>query len=360
MLQQALETRLGQYRDPYLEQDLFAVKAVKRIALEPHRVQVDIVLGYPFASIKSELLSTLQAWLKPVMPDKTLDIQLSWQIDSHTGRQAIPALPKVSNMIAVASGKGGVGKSTVAVNLALALAHEGAQVGILDADVYGPSQPTMLGTEKAKPVVVDKTIHPIKHHGLQAMSIGYLIDQQAPMIWRGPMIGKALQQLLHDTQWEALDYLIVDLPPGTGDIQLTLCQKMPVSGVVLVTTPQDLALLDVRRACAMFDKLNVPMLGVVENMSTYHCSQCGHAEPIFGTGGGRKLAAQYEFSFLGAIPLDLRLREMTDNGYPPSTCEPAGDLAQNFSIIARKVAALLSLQPKNYSARFPKVVVEHS
>jgi len=266
------------------------------------------------------------------------------QIDAHSGRPGMSCLKNVKNIIAVASGKGGVGKSTIALNLALAFAKEGARTGLLDADIYGPSQPMMLGTTDEKPVIKDRTIQPIIRHGIQTISIGNLVDAKAALVWRGPMLGKALEQLMHDTQWDNLDYLVVDLPPGTGDVQLTLCQKMPVSGAVIVTTPQDLALSDVRRACEMFIKLNVPILGVVENMSVYHCGHCGHDEHIFGEGGGAKLAAEYHLESLGSIPLDLRMREISD--------QPV------FSDMARKVGAMLSLQPKDYSAKFPKIVVK--
>ncbi len=245
----------------------------------------------------------------------------------------------IKHIIAIASGKGGVGKSTVAVNLALALAKEGARTGILDADIYGPSQPAMLGASGERPVLKEKKFQPIERHGIQSMSIGYLIDPNAAMMWRGPMIGKAMEQMLHDTQWGDLDYLIVDLPPGTGDIQLSLCQKIPVSGAVIVTTPQDLALLDVTRACEMFVKLKVPILGIVENMSLYHCPHCGHEEAIFGEGGAAKLARQYGVNVLGAIPLAISIREMTDSGQPPVVQEPDSHYAKAFREIARTIAS---------------------
>lgn len=243
----------------------------------------------------------------------------------------------IKKIIAVASGKGGVGKSTVAVNLALALAQTGVRVGMLDADIYGPSQPAMLGTEGKRPYLKDSKLLPIEQHGIQSMSIGYLVEASAAMMWRGPMIGKAMQQMLQDTKWEDIDYLIIDLPPGTGDIQLTLCQRIPVNGAVIVTTPQDLALLDVSRACEMFKKLQVPVLGVVENMSLYHCSHCGHEEKVFGEGGGAKLAKQFGIDLLGEIPLNKRIREMTDSGKPPVIQEPTGEFSKIFQDIARKL-----------------------
>ncbi len=357
MLQKAIEDKLAQYIDPYLEKDLFSAKAIKRLAVDDKLIQVDLVLGYPCQSGQAAAVAALSALLAPVAGGRTVEINCVSRIESHAGQQGIPGLSNVKNIIAVGSGKGGVGKSTVAVNLALALVKDGAKVGMLDADIYGPSQPAMLGTMGQKPTLAGRMLQPIQRHGLQSMSIGYLIDEQAPMVWRGPMIGKALQQLLHDTHWDALDYLIIDLPPGTGDIQLTLCQKIPVSGAIVVTTPQDLALLDVRRACEMFHKLNVPILGVIENMSVYHCSNCGHEEHLFGRDGGEKLAKQYDIPLLGRVPLDKLIREMTDSGEPPLT-QAANSHTDLFVTAARKATAKLSLQPKDYSHKFPKVVVE--
>jgi ATP-binding protein involved in chromosome partitioning len=268
------------------------------------------------------------------------------------------ALPNVKHMIAVASGKGGVGKSTIAVNLALALAREGAQVGLLDADIYGPSQPTMLGAAGERPVIQNKAIQPILRHGLQCMSIGFLVDPNAAMMWRGPMLGKVLEQLLHNTTWKGLDYLILDLPPGTGDVQLTLCQKIFLSGALIVTTPQDLALLDVRRACEMFNQLDVPILGVIENMAHYHCPQCGHGEPVFGEGGGAQLAAEYGLATLCSIPLDKRIREMTDGGVPPVVADPKSHTATLFGEAARKLSATLAATARKRPVVFPKIIVQ--
>lgn len=264
----------------------------------------------------------------------------------------------IQRIIAVASGKGGVGKSTVAINLALALARGGAKVGILDADIYGPSQPLMLNARHERPVMRDQGFVPIERLGLVSMSIGYLIEEDAPMVWRGPMLGKALQQLLQETHWPELDYLVIDLPPGTGDVQLTLCQKIKLDGVVVVTTPQDLALADVKRACEMFIKMNVPLLGVVENMSVYRCQQCGHEEHLFGNGGGQKLTEQYQLPLLGSIPLDINIREMTDAGHPPVVQAPESNYAKVFVVIAEKIKAQLAAKPKDYTKLFPKVVVE--
>jgi ATP-binding protein involved in chromosome partitioning len=268
-------------------------------------------------------------------------------------------IENIKHIVAVASGKGGVGKSTTAVNLALALAAEGARAGILDADIYGPSVPMMLGIKQRPEVKDQKKMLPVMAHGLQSMSIGYLIDENTPMVWRGPMATGALQQLLTDTLWDNLDYLIIDLPPGTGDIQLTLAQKIPVSGAVIVTTPQDLALLDARRAYEMFRKVNVPVLGIVENMSMHICSECGHAEPIFGEGGGQRMAEQYHIPLLGALPLDWQIRQQTDGGKPTVAADPTGANAALYRGIARQIAAKLSLQTAQDSRKFPTIVIKN-
>jgi ATP-binding protein involved in chromosome partitioning len=273
-------------------------------------------------------------------------------------QRGVKRVPGVKNIIAVASGKGGVGKSTTAVNLALALAAEGATVGILDADIYGPSQPTMLGIS-GKPESTDgKSIEPMEGHGLQAMSIGLLIDPETPMVWRGPMVTQALQQLLNETRWRDLDYLVIDLPPGTGDIQLTLAQQVPVTGAVIVTTPQDIALLDARRGLQMFRKVNIPILGIVENMSTHVCSQCGHEEHVFGAGGGERMATDYDVDLLGSLPLDIRIRQEADSGRPTVVADPDGRLAQVYRAIARKVAVRIADLQQDHSAAFPKIVIK--
>jgi ATP-binding protein involved in chromosome partitioning len=356
--QNEIELRLAQYHDPRLGTDLVSAKVVKRVDIDFDEISVDITVGYPNQGVSDEMAKSISEWLSPVLGDKVLKLRLSSRIEPHGGKHDVPGLPNVKNIIAVASGKGGVGKSTVAVNLALALSAEGAKVGLLDADIYGPSQPTMLATQGRRPVIENKCFMPIESHGLKTMSIGYLVDGGAPLVWRGPMIGKAMQQMLYETNWGNLDYLIIDLPPGTGDIQITLCQKIPVSGAVIVTTPQDLALSDVRRACEMFAKLNVPILGVVENMSSYHCPKCGHDEKIFGEGGAEKLAQEYGLGVFGSIPLDIHIREQTDSGIPPVAHDAEGHLANLFRDIARKAAGKLSLQTKDYSSLFPKVVVE--
>jgi len=288
-----------------------------------------------------------------------VSIQIETDITSHSVQKGVQILPGIKNTIAIASGKGGVGKSTTSVNLALALQAEGAKVGILDADIYGPSQPRMLGCS-GKPDSSDgKSIEPKLSYNIQSMSIGYLIDEDTPMIWRGPMVTGALEQLLSDTNWKDLDYLIIDLPPGTGDIQLTLCQKIPVSAAIIVTTPQDIALLDARKAHNMFEKVGVPVLGIIENMSTHICSECGHEEHIFGAGGGEKISKQYGVDLLGALPLDIKIREGVDQGKPNVAIDPDSDISLLYREIARKASARLSLRAKDYSGRFPKIVIEN-
>jgi len=287
-------------------------------------------------------------------------VNVSWAIATHAVQKGVTPLKQVKNVIAVASGKGGVGKSTTAVNLALALAAEGAKVGILDADIYGPSQPRMLGAQQRPESKDGKSMEPVMAHGLQSMSIGYLIDEESPMIWRGPMVTQALQQLLGETNWHDIDYLVVDLPPGTGDIQLTLAQKIPVSGAVIVTTPQDIALLDARKGLKMFEKVEVPVLGIVENMSIHICSQCGHAEHIFGSGGGESMARQYGVEFLGALPLDIHIREDADGGRPSVVANPDGAVAKIYRDIARRVAAALALRARDYSRKFPNNVIQNT
>lgn len=355
-----IEHKLDEFIDPNTQQDLLALKAIKNIEITPQSVNINLVLGYPIASIKQQYIQMVKDHLHPLGISQTINIDISWVIEPHVGSKGLKGIPHIKNIIAIASGKGGVGKSTTAVNLALALSQEGAKVGLLDADIYGPSQPTMLGKPVRPEPNEEKILYPILAHGIQSMSIGYLIDSKSAMIWRGPMVSMALQQLLNDTQWDDLDYLIIDLPPGTGDIQLTLAQKIPVSGAVIVTTPQDLALLDARRAIEMFHKVNVPVLGVIENMSTHICSHCGHEERIFGAGGGEHLAAEYNIEMLGSMPLDLQIRQQTDSGKPPVIAEPEGPYARLYCTIARRISAALSLQPKDYSSKFPNITIKSS
>ncbi|HET9122879.1 MAG TPA: iron-sulfur cluster carrier protein ApbC [Acidiferrobacteraceae bacterium] len=355
-----VETALKEIVDPYLEQDLVSAKCVKRIAIDGGRVTVDILLGYPAKGARGALAARLKERVAAIQGVESVAVEIESRIVAHGVQKGVKQIEGVKNIIAVASGKGGVGKSTTAVNLALALSAEGANVGILDADIYGPSQPRMLGV-KAKPESKDgRSMEPIVSYHLQAMSIGFLIDEETPMIWRGPMVTQALEQLLRDTQWTDLDYLIVDLPPGTGDIQLTLAQRVPVTGAVIVTTPQDIALLDARKGLKMFEKVEIPVLGIIENMSIHICSQCGHEEHIFGAGGGLRMAEQYEVDFLGALPLDLRIREDADGGRPTVVADPDGRVAQIYREIARRVGARISLMRKDFSNRFPNIVIQNT
>ena len=355
-----IEVALATFVDPYLQQDLVSAKAVKNIAVRGGRVTVDVVLGYPAAGVRARWAAALKAKLESVEGITQADVHVSWEIVPHAVQRGVSTMKQVKNIIAVASGKGGVGKSTTAVNLALALAAEGASVGILDADIYGPSQPRMLGAQQRPESKDGKLMEPVVAHGIQSMSIGYLIDEESPMIWRGPMVTQALTQLLSETNWHNLDYLVVDLPPGTGDIQLTLAQRIPVSGAVIVTTPQDIALLDARKGLKMFEKVEVPVLGIVENMSIHVCSQCGHAEHIFGEGGGERMAQQYSVNFLGALPLDIRIREQADGGTPTVAAEPEGKTAAIYRDIARRVAATLALRARDYSGKFPNIVIQNT
>ncbi len=355
-----IEQALRSYRDPFLGEDLVTAGVVRDITVEGNGIRIAIVLGFPAAGHVQALTEAVQAAVAPVAGDRALKVEVSWEIVSHAVQKGVKPLHGIKNIIAIASGKGGVGKSTTAVNLALALAAEGAGVGLLDADIYGPSQPRMLGCHERPKSRDGRSMEPVIAHGLQTMSIGYLIDEETPMIWRGPMVTAALEQLLRDTHWQPMDYLVIDLPPGTGDTQLTLAQKIPVSGAVIVTTPQDIALLDARKALKMFEKVSVPVLGVIENMSTHVCSQCGHEEPIFGSGGGQRMAEDYGIELLGALPLELRIRVDADTGNPSVVAEPDGTVARSYREIARRTAARLSRQARDYSARFPEIVIENN
>jgi len=355
-----VEQAIQGYVEPNLRKDLVAAKAVKSVEIEGDQVKVRVVLGFPAKGIKAELESEIKRRVAALPGVSDVQTDVSWSVVAHSVQKSLKPIDNVKNIIAVASGKGGVGKSTTAVNLALALSAEGARVGLLDADIYGPSQPRMLGIT-GKPESRDgNTLEPMTSYHLQAMSIGFLIDEETPMIWRGPMVTQALEQLLKDTNWSELDYLVIDLPPGTGDTQLTLAQKVPVSGAVIVTTPQDIALLDARKGLKMFEKVEVPVLGIVENMSIHICSNCGHEEPIFGEGGGQRMADQYNVDLLGQLPLDIRIREETDGGKPTVVAEPDSRIAQIYREIARKTAAKLSLQAKDYAAKFPTIVIQNN
>ncbi|MBI5451660.1 MAG: iron-sulfur cluster carrier protein ApbC [Gammaproteobacteria bacterium] len=357
---QDIEKKLQTFIEPHLQCDLVTAKAVKSVLIDGGRVRLALELGFPLAGWREQLIAELSGLLGSVPGVTAVDIDLRVNIITHAVQKGVKAFGTIRNIIAVASGKGGVGKSTTAVNLALALAAEGAQVGILDADIYGPSQPRMLGASEKPESRDGKSMEPVLRHGLQSMSIGYLIEEDAPMIWRGPMVTGALLQLLNDTRWHDMDYLVIDLPPGTGDIQLTLSQKIPVSGALIVTTPQDIALLDARKALKMFERVAVPVLGIIENMSTHICSQCGHEEHIFGEGGGRWMAEQYDVPLLGSLPLDIRIRQDADGGTPSVIADPGGRIASLYRQIARTAAARLSLQGRDYSSRFPNIVIENS
>jgi len=356
-LKQQIMAVLGDYQEPHLGMDLVAAKAVKQVAVDNDRATLDLEFGFPVVGIVDSLKTGLSKRLLAIDALAEVTINISAKIISHAVQQGLKGLPGVKNMIAVASGKGGVGKSTTAVNLALALHKEGARVGILDADIYGPSLAQMLGVSSRPETKDNKGLLPINCYGIQSMSISYLIDQKdTPMVWRGPMATRALKQLLQDTLWDALDYLIIDLPPGTGDIQLTLVQSIPVSGALIITTPQDIALLDARKGLRMFTKVKVPILGVIENMGIHICVACGHQEHIFGHGGGQEIAQQYNVDFLGSFPLDSRIREQTDRGKPTVVAEPEGDIAKMYYQVARTAAARLSLLA--VASKFPHIVVE--
>ena len=313
--------------DPNTGKDFISSKSARNIRVNGSDVSVDIVLGYPAKSVMADVQALVSMALKELPNIGNVTVNMSSRIVAHKAQQGVTLLPNVKNIIAVASGKGGVGKSTTSVNLALALAAEGANVGLLDADIYGPSQPQMLGISGRPESTDGKSMDPMLAHGIQAMSIGFLIDNDTPMVWRGPMVTGALEQLLRDTKWRDLDYLVIDLPPGTGDIQLTLAQKIPVTGAIIVTTPQDIALLDARKGLKMFEKVSIPILGIVENMSTHICSQCGHEEHIFGTGGGALMSKDYSVDLLGSLPLDIKIREQSDGGQPTVIADPNGPIA---------------------------------
>jgi len=358
--QEQIESAIKQYIDPYLEKDLVTAGAIKGIDIDGDTVNVKVVLGFPAYGYTDKLIKELSTRIEALDGIAKANVDAKCEVASHTVQGGMNPLEGIKNVIAVASGKGGVGKSTTAVNLALALQVEGAKVGILDADIYGPSIPRMLGIE-GKPESIDgKSLEPMGGHGIQAMSIGFMIDEETPMIWRGPMVTQALEQLLRDTKWKNLDYLVIDLPPGTGDVQLTLAQKVPVSGAVIVTTPQDIALLDARKGLKMFEKVEVPVLGVVENMSIHICSECGHAEHIFGSGGGEKMCDQYNVDFLGALPLDIDIRISVDGGQPSVAKDSSSPTSLIYREIARRTAAKLSLRAKDFSNKFPNIVIQNN
>ena len=356
----AVENLLKSFIDPNVATDLVSAKFVKNIAVDGNDVNIQIELGYPAKSYLPTLKQDLEQELATLPGIGKITVDIGVNIVAHSVQKTLKPLPGVKNIIAIASGKGGVGKSTTSVNLALALATEGAQVGILDADIYGPSIPTMLGLSGQPDTVEGQFMIPKVSFGIQTISIGYLVDADQAMIWRGPLVTGALQQLLTQTQWSDLDYLIIDLPPGTGDIQLTLAQQIPVSGAVVVTTPQDIALIDAQRGISMFEKVNVPILGLVENMSIHICSNCGHEEAIFGQGGGLAMAKKNNIELLGSLPLDINIREMADSGRPTVAADPDSRPAEMYKAIARKMAAKLAMRAKDYSNKFPNIVIQNT
>ncbi|MGD2138898.1 MAG: iron-sulfur cluster carrier protein ApbC [Burkholderiales bacterium] len=358
--EQSIREALAQQIDEATQLDYVASGEVKSVSLDGDNVNVQIVLGYPAKSVAEQIRQSLTEKLSALQGVGKVSVSVSTNIVAHMVQPGLKLLPGIKNVIAVASGKGGVGKSTTAANLALALAAEGAQVGLLDADIYGPSQQMMMGLTGRPESVDGKTIEPMLAHGIQTMTIGALVDVDQPMVWRGPMVTQALEQLLRDTQWKEVDYLIVDLPPGTGDIQLTLSQKVPVTGALIVTTPQDISLIDARKALKMFEKVNVPILGLVENMSIHVCSNCGHQEHIFGEGGAQRMSGEYGVDVLGQLPLDIRIREQADSGKPTLVAEPDGSASQIYKAVARKAAAKIAMQKKDYGAAFPKIVVQNT
>jgi len=343
--------------DPNTGRDFVSTRLVKNLKVEAGDVAFDVELGYPAKSQIAALRKALIAAVRTLPGVANVSVNLQTKVIAHAVQRGVQLMPMVKNIIAIASGKGGVGKSTTAVNLALALAAEGAAVGILDADIYGPSQPMMMGIEGRPESADGKTMEPMQNYGVQVMSIGFLVDADNPMIWRGPMATQALEQLLRQTNWAELDYLIVDMPPGTGDIQLTLSQKVPLTGAVIVTTPQDIALLDAKKGLKMFEKVGVPILGIVENMAVHVCANCGHVEHIFGADGGKKMAEQYGVDYLGALPLDLSIREQADAGRPSVVSDPDGEIAVIYKTVARQMAVKIAAKAKDFSAKFPTISI---
>jgi ATP-binding protein involved in chromosome partitioning len=356
---EAVKAALATVIDPNTGKDLVGSRSAKNIQINGSNVIFDVELGYP-AKSQIELIRQMSIdAVRKLEGVGNVTANVHMQIVAHTAQRGVQLKSNVKNIIAVASGKGGVGKSTTAVNLALALAAEGAQVGILDADIYGPSQPMMMGITGRPESLDGKTMEPMENYGLQVSSIGFMIDPDEPMVWRGPIVTQALTQLLDQTNWRDLDYLIVDMPPGTGDVQLTMSQKVPVTGAVIVTTPQDIALLDARKGLKMFEKVGIPILGIVENMSTHICSNCGHAESIFGEGGGEKMCADYGVDFLGGLPLTMSIREQADSGRPTVIADPDGAIATAYKQIARRIAIKVAEKAKDMSSKFPTIVVKN-
>ena len=355
--EQGLLAALSSVQDPHTGQDFVSTRALRNVQIHGGDVAFDVELGYPAKSLLPELRRSLVAAAKGVAGVENVSVNITTKVVAHAVQRGVQLLAQVKNIIAVASGKGGVGKSTTAANLALALAAEGASVGVLDADIYGPSQPMMMGINRRPESDDGKTMEPLENYGVQVMSIGFLVDQDEAMIWRGPMATQALEQLLRQTNWKDLDYLIIDMPPGTGDIQLTLSQRVPMTGAVIVTTPQDIALLDAKKGIKMFEKVGVPILGIVENMAVHVCSNCGQVEHIFGADGGKKMAADYGMDYLGALPLDMSIRLQADSGKPTVVADPDGEVAQIYKKVARDVAVKIAQQAKDFSSKFPTISI---
>jgi ATP-binding protein involved in chromosome partitioning len=355
----AVQTALRQLLDPNTGKDFLATRSARNIKLAGEDVSLDIELGYPGKSQLEPIRRQVVQALKQAGA-RNVNVNVASKVVAHAVQRGVKLIPGIKNIIAVASGKGGVGKSTTAVNLALALASEGATVGMLDADIYGPSQPMMLGIAGRPESKDGKHLEPMEGHGLQAISIGFLIDVDTPMVWRGPMVTQALEQLLKDTNWRELDYLVVDLPPGTGDIQLTLAQKVPVTGAIIVTTPQDIALIDARKGLKMFEKVGIPILGVVENMSVHVCPKCGHESHIFGEGGAQRMCRDYGTELLGQLPLDEAIRSQADSGKPTVVSDPDGAVAEIYRRIARRSAVKIAESQRDMTAKFPNIVVQNT
>ena len=360
LTEQELLAAIAGVTDPHTGKDFVSTRALRNVQISAGDVAFDVELGYPARSLIPALRSQFIAAAKAAPGVQNVSVNITSKVTAHAVQRGVQLLPGVKNIVAVASGKGGVGKSTTAANLALALAAEGARVGVLDADIDGPSQPMMLGISGRPESFDGKNMEPLVNHGVQVMSIGFLVEQDQAMIWRGPMATQALEQLLRQTNWKDLDYLIVDMPPGTGDIQLTLSQRVPITGAVIVTTPQDIALIDARKGIKMFEKVNVPILGLVENMAQHVCSNCGHVEHIFGADGGKKMAAEYGIDYLGALPLARQIREQADSGRPTVVADPDGEVAQIYKHVAREVAVKIALKSKDFSSKFPTISVSKS
>ncbi len=359
--EQQIKAALSVAVDPNTGKDFVSGKTVRNVRIDGDDVSFDIELGYPAKSQIDTIRKQVIAAVKTVPGVGNVSANVHSKIVAHAVQLGVKLLPGVKNIIAVASGKGGVGKSTTAVNLALALAQEGANVGILDADIYGPSQPQLLGIGGQQPESLDgQTMEPLEAYGVKAMSIGFMVDVETPMVWRGPMVAQALDQMLGQTNWQDIDYLIVDMPPGTGDVQLSMAQKVPVTGAVIVTTPQDIALIDARKGLKMFEKVNIPILGIVENMSIHICSKCGHEEHIFGQGGGEQMGKDYDVEFLGSLPLEMNIRLMADGGKPTVVGDPDSRAAEIYRTIARRVAVKIAEKSKDMTSKFPNIVVQNT